>query len=150
MTSRTRTPPAYCQPYSTIIVYRSIHLGSNLLTNGIASYIDNFLKARRVHTNTASADKAQARPNKSQRPCCMDLTGNDVDASLLKALEKAGNCGDDQIVIADWSITSGRTCQRDVKDIVAQYGGNLLAKVSNLTMASLGTFIAGDSSIRNT
>ncbi|XP_065186591.1 uncharacterized protein LOC135817350 [Sycon ciliatum] len=127
---------------------QGIHLGSNLLTNGIASHIDNFLKARRVHTNTASADKAQARPNKLQQPCCMNLTGNDVDASLLKALEKAGHCGDDKIVIADWSITSGRTCQRDVKDIVAQYGGNLKAEVSNLTMESLGKFIAGDSSIR--
>ena len=125
-----------------------IGLQRNLLTNDIASYIDNFLKARRVYTNTASADKAQALPNKLQRPCRMYLTGNAVDASLLKALEKAGNCGDDEIIIADWSITSGRTCQRDVKDIVAQYGGNLEAKVSNLTMESLGKFIAGDSSIR--
>eukprot|EP00117_Sycon_ciliatum_P011473 scpid14109/ scgid12940/ len=119
-----------------------IDLSYNELTNDIAAEIVQFLIARRQQRGFPTLDAVE--DTIVMLHCCLNLTGNSVNKLLLDSVAASGQCGNDAVFIADQYVRQRGVCRREITDIVGEHGGDMYGRVSNETMASLGSYIAAD------
>ncbi|XP_065186368.1 uncharacterized protein LOC135817170 [Sycon ciliatum] len=128
------------------IYVQELDLSNNVLTTDVRCGIVEFLASRRRRLTTQNSLSTDEHPLMMPPRCSLNLTGNDVDVSLLESVRASGVCGDDVVFIADQYVTRCDVRQRTIKDMVAEHGGFLYGQASDGTMASLGEYVATDTS----